>query len=155
MIDRPHRRLRLEHRRSTSGWIAQAAPPPPIAAGGLMFTLRPRCRTIRALSCSDPIHIVHDGGQDHGRATPKGRFVAGQRPTPAGKTGNGPDEQSEMRYPTRASELDHRRLPFCLPPCTITLLSHPYRKVGEGLRMRKTIDNGHQSILPTRNPKMW
>src|ERR1700687_4023637 len=26
------------------------------------------------------------------------------------QTGTAPDEQTEMRYPTRASELDHRRL---------------------------------------------
>ena len=46
--------LRLEHRRRAACWPAQAAAPPPIASGSLTFTLRPTCRTLRSLSCSDP-----------------------------------------------------------------------------------------------------
>ena len=36
--------------------------------------------------------LVHDGGQSHGRATPKERFVAGPTTDARLQTGKGPDE---------------------------------------------------------------
>ena len=41
------------------------------------------------------------------------------RSTPDARPGTAPDEKTEMRYPTRASEPAHRRLRSCLLLCTI------------------------------------
>jgi hypothetical protein len=52
---RADRRLRLEHCRSIAGRCAQTAAAAAISAGGLSSRNVSRCRTLRALSCSDPL----------------------------------------------------------------------------------------------------
>jgi hypothetical protein len=44
------------------------------------------------------------------RGTPRGLYVADYMVDARFQTGTAPDEQTAMRYPTRASEFDHRRL---------------------------------------------
>jgi hypothetical protein len=62
---------------------------------------------------------VQQRGRDHGKGNSRGFYVADHMIDARPQTGTAPDEQTEMRYPTRASELDHRRLQ--VPPhfCTI------------------------------------
>src|SRR5580704_1139388 len=54
--------------------------------------------------------IVQQRGRDHGKGNSRGFYVADHMIDARPQTGTAPDEQTEMRYPTRASELDHRRL---------------------------------------------
>ena len=51
---RADRRLRLEHCRSTAGRYPQTAAAAAISTGGLRSLQCSTCRTLRALSCSDP-----------------------------------------------------------------------------------------------------
>jgi hypothetical protein len=46
----------------------------------------------------------------------RGLYVADHMIDARPQTGTVPDEQTAMRYPTRASELDHRRLQVPSPP---------------------------------------
>jgi Transposase, Mutator family len=62
------------------------------------------------------------------------------------QTGTAPDERTEMRYPTRASELDHRRLQ--VPPSPLHDPSSNQLHAGErGERpvVRAVLDRGHQN----------
>ena len=67
------------------------------------------------------------------------------------KTGITSDAQSVLRYPTRASELDHRRLqPRLLPCASVVENLRKYGAIAFGL----PLENGHQTIrrdfrLPT------
>src|SRR5216684_8893652 len=54
--------------------------------------------------------IVQKRGRDHGKGNSRAYCVADHMIDARPQTGTAPDEQTEMRYPTRASELDHRRL---------------------------------------------
>src|SRR5258708_10541205 len=54
--------------------------------------------------------IVQKRGQDHGKGNSRAYYVADHMIDARSQTGTAPDEQTAMRYPTRASELDHRRL---------------------------------------------
>src|SRR6202158_5711404 len=68
------------------------------------------------------------------------------------QTGTAPDEQTEMRYPTRASELDHRRLH--VPPSPLHDPSpNQLRAVARAKNapiVRAVLDKGHQS-----KPTLW
>jgi hypothetical protein len=66
-------------------------------------------------SASWRIYLAHRRGRSHGRGMPDSRFVAGLEPTPAVRWGQPP--HSELRYPIRASELDHRRPSGSAPTC--------------------------------------
>ena len=62
------------------------------------------------------------------------------------QTGTAPDEKTEMRYPTRASELVHRRLqapPSPLHDTSRTPTSRQYAR--RGIIARFVLDLGHQS----------
>jgi hypothetical protein len=54
--------------------------------------------------------IVQQRGRDHGEGNSRAYYVADHMIDARSQTGTAPDEQTAMRYPTRASELDHRRL---------------------------------------------
>src|SRR5216684_999743 len=54
--------------------------------------------------------IVQKRGRDHGKGNSRAYYVADHMIDARPQTGTAPDEQTAMRYPTRASELDHRRL---------------------------------------------
>ena len=61
------------------------------------------------------------------------------------QTGTAPDEKTEMRYPTRASELVHRRLqvpPSPLHDTSCTPTSRQYAR--RGIIVRFVLDLGHQ-----------
>ncbi len=59
-------------------------------------------------------------GRGNGRGIPDDRFVAGTADARS-KIGTASDAYSVMRYPTRESELDHRRLYASSPPLCIHL----------------------------------
>jgi hypothetical protein len=54
--------------------------------------------------------IVQQRGWDHGKGNSRAYYVADHMIDARSQTGTAPDEQTAMRYPARASELDHRRL---------------------------------------------
>jgi hypothetical protein len=54
--------------------------------------------------------IVQKRRQDHSKRNSRAYYVADHMIDARSQTGTAPDEQTAMRYPTRASELDHRRL---------------------------------------------
>jgi len=67
------------------------------------------------------------------------------------QTGTAPDEQTAMRYPTRASEFDHRRLqvlpsPLHDPP----LINFTLASVKNVPAVPAVLDKGHQRKLPPR-----
>ena len=73
-----------------------------------------------------------------------GRSLIDARP----QTGTAPDEKTEMRYPTRASELVHRRLGFRPLLCTIHRYNTSRRvRVGFRITVRFVLDGGHQRFL--------
>jgi hypothetical protein len=86
----------------------------------------------------------HRRGRSHGRATPANRFVADRKIDARCKTGKAPDEHTVMRYPIRASELDHRRLQASPPPM------HVHRNPLSAVLGRKSIRRGglHDHTAP-------
>jgi PAS domain-containing protein len=64
------------------------------------------------------------------------------------QTGTAPDEQTEMRYPTRASELDHRRLQVPLSP-----LHDPSPSQLHTGAHAEIIGRSHYEILPDIPPR--
>jgi hypothetical protein len=62
------------------------------------------------------------------------------------QTGTAPDEQTAMRYPTRESELDHRRLQVLPLLCTIHhLINFTLASVEKVAAVPAGLDKGHQS----------
>lgn len=53
--------------------------------------------------------LAHRRGWNHGRGNARQTLCGRPRADARCKIGTAPDAHSEMRYPTRASELDHRR----------------------------------------------
>ena len=92
--------------------------------------------------------VAQGWGRGDGRGTPDGCFVAGTADARS-KIGNASDAHSVMRYPTRASELDHRRLSASPPPLRIEFTGHCKSRL---FYCDCALENGHQSIRQT--PRM-
>src|SRR5229473_5217617 len=85
-------------RSSYEGLDRPTTPPPSHVATGLITAEHHRTS------------IVQKRGRDHGKGNSRAYYVADHMIDARSQTGIAPDEQTAMRYPTRASELDHRRL---------------------------------------------
>jgi hypothetical protein len=90
--------------------------------------------------------IVQQRGRDHGKGNSRAYYVADQMIDARSQTGTAPDELTAMRYATRASELDHRRLQVPSSPLH-DLSPHQLRAGARGERpvVTAVLDRGHQS----------
>ena len=95
--------------------------------------------------------IVQWRGRSHGKGNPRVGYEAGRRCKPSTdartQTEAAPDGQTDMRYPTRESELANRRLRLRLPLCTILPYTISVRVRGTALSVTTVVlDKGHQSL---------
>src|SRR5215470_5612696 len=98
--------------------------------------------------------IVQKRGQGHGKGNSRAYYVADHMIDARSQTGTAPDEQTAMRYPTRASELDHRRLQVRPLLCTIHhLINFTLVSVESVPVVFAVLDKGHQSKR-TRQPPL-
>src|SRR5258708_5334532 len=91
--------------------------------------------------------IVQKRGRDHGKGNSRAYYVADHMIDARSQTGIAPDEQTAMRYPTRASELDHRRLQSRPLLCTIHhLINFTLASVENVPVVLAVLDKGHQRV---------
>jgi hypothetical protein len=92
----PRRQGARWHLVALNDWTASA---PPVRAGHASYSKWPGFQHHRLVPA-----------RDQARGTPELTYVADHVIDALSQTGTPPDEQTAMRYATRASELDHRRL---------------------------------------------
>ena len=82
-----------------------------------------------------------------GRApvSPRGKLCGRYQSTPAGRSEAAKDEQTEMRYPIRASEFANRRQRPCLLRCTTVIRTTPPHPGADRATAPEIIDNEHHS----------
>jgi hypothetical protein len=89
---------------------------------------------------------VQKRGRDHGKGNSRAYYVADHMIDARPQTGTAPDEQTAMRYPTRASELDHRRLQVLPSPLHDPSPNRLHAGArGERPVVPAVLDKGHQS----------
>src|SRR5260370_14780457 len=89
--------------------------------------------------------IVQQRGRDHGKGNSRAYYVADHMIDARSQTGTAPDEQTAMRYPTRASELDHRRLQVPPSPLHDPSPDQLHAGVENVPVVPAVLDKGHQS----------